>query len=86
MPYDVVHRDPRFDLANVSYLHNGPSGHPAAAGSLALLRRAVARLVWKWTGAGEAGVQGFSHAQVVAMKVHLLLQFRMVLKEKCCIN
>ena len=59
MPYDVVHRDPRFDLANVSYLHNGPSGHPAAAGSLALLRRAVARLVWKWTSAGEAGIQGF---------------------------
>ena len=44
--YDVVHRYPRFDLANVPYLHNSPFGDPGAAGNLALLRRAVARLVW----------------------------------------
>ena len=39
MPYDVVHRDPRFDLANVSYVHYHPAGDPAAAGSLAVLRQ-----------------------------------------------
>ena len=44
--YDVVHRDPRFDLANVSYVYYHPAGDPGAAGNLALLRRAVARLVW----------------------------------------
>ena len=37
--YDVVHRYPRFDLANVSYLHYSPAGDPAAAGSLAVLTR-----------------------------------------------
>ena len=37
--YDVVHRDPRFDLAYVPYLHNSPSGDPAAAGNLAFLTR-----------------------------------------------
>ena len=37
--YDVVHRYPRFDLANVSYLHNSPSGDPGAAGNLAVLTR-----------------------------------------------
>ena len=39
MPYDVVHRHPRFDLANVSYVHYHPAGDPAAAGSLAVLRQ-----------------------------------------------
>jgi len=37
--YDVVHRDPRFDLAYVPYLHNSPSGDPAAAGNIAFLTR-----------------------------------------------
>ena len=44
--YDVGHRNPRVDLANVSYDHHSPAGDPGAAGNLALLRRAVARLVW----------------------------------------
>ena len=37
MPYDVVHRNPRFDLANVSYVHYHPAGDPGAAGRLAVL-------------------------------------------------
>ena len=44
--YDVVYRYPRFNLANVSHLHHSPAGDPGAAGNLAVLRRAVARLVW----------------------------------------
>ena len=35
----MVHRDPRFDLAYVSYLHYSPAGDPAAAGNLAVLTR-----------------------------------------------
>ena len=35
----MVHRDPRFDLAYVSYLHYSPAGDPGAAGSLAVLTR-----------------------------------------------
>ena len=35
--YDVVHRDPRFDLANVSYVHYHPAGDPGAARRLAVL-------------------------------------------------
>ena len=84
--YDVVHRNPRFDLANVSYVHHSPAGDPGPAGNLAFLTR-LSLVSFGKVRAGEAGVQGSPpHAQVVAMKVHFLLQFRMVLKEKCCIN
>ena len=83
--YDVVHRYPRFDLANVSYLHYSPAGDPAAAGSLAVLTR-LPLVSFGKVHACAAGVQGFPpHAQVVVMKLHLLLQFRIILKEKGCV-
>ena len=37
--YDVVHRDRRFDLADVPYLHYHPAGSPGSAGVLAVLRQ-----------------------------------------------
>ena len=55
--YDVVHRYPRFDLANVSYLHNSPSGDPGAAGNLAFLTRLPLASFGK-VHACAAGVQG----------------------------
>ena len=58
MPYDVVHRDPRFDLAYVSYLHYSPAGDPAAAGSLAFLTR-LPLVSFGKVHACAAGVQGF---------------------------
>ena len=85
MPYDVVHRDPRFDLADVSYLHYHPVGDPGAAGSLAVLRQL------SLVSFGKEPVHAISSrgsppaARRVVLKVHLLLQFRMVLKEKCCV-
>ena len=70
--YDVVHRDPRFDLAYVSYLHYSPAGDPGAAGSLAVLTRLPLVSFGKVHAcAGEVQVSP-PHAQVVAMKVHLL--------------
>ena len=125
MPYDVVHRDPRFDLANVSYVHYYPAGDPGAAGSLAVLRQlslvsfddgpvhaTSSRGVPPQDGVADTCSSGSSPscrssrllkalmhgissrgvppAHGVAdgcskMYVHLLLQFRMVLKEKCCV-
>ena len=80
----MVHRDPRFDLAYVSYLHNSSSGDPAAAGNLAVL-----------TVCRSSRLVKSMHVQVkfrspppqkrVVMKLHLLLQFRMILKEKGCV-
>ena len=37
--YDVVSRDPRFDLANVSYVYYHPAGDPGATGGLAVLKQ-----------------------------------------------
>ena len=83
--YDVVHRDPRFDLAYVSYLHNSPSGDPAAAGNLAVLTRLPLVSFGKVHAcAGEVQVSPPPQKRVV-MKLHLLLQFRMILKEKGCV-
>ena len=82
--YDVVHRDPRFDLAYVSYLHYSPAGDPAAAGNLAVLTRLPLVSFGKVHAcAGE--VQVSPPQKRVVMKLHLLLQFRMILKEKGCV-
>ena len=82
--YDVVHRDPRFDLAYVSYLHYSPAGDPAAAGNLAVLTRLPLVSFGKVHAcAGE--VQVSPAARRVLLKVHLFLQFRMILKEKGCV-
>ena len=82
--YDVVHRDPRFDLAYVSYLHYSPAGDPAAAGNLAVLTRLPLVSFGKVHAcAGE--VQVSPAARRVLLKVHLFLQFRMILKEKSCV-
>lgn len=84
MPYDVVHRDPRFNLANVSHVHNGPAGDPGAASSLAVLT-SLPLVSFGKVHTCACGVQGSPAARRVVMKVHLLLQFRMILKEKCCV-
>ena len=55
--YDVVHRDPRFDLANVSYVHHSPAGDPGPAGNLAFLTR-LSLVSFGKVRAGEAGVKG----------------------------
>ena len=82
--YDVVPRNPRFDLANVSYLHHGPTGDPGAAGNLAVLTRLPLVSFGKVHAcAGE--VQVSPAARRVLLKVHLFLQFRMILKEKGCV-
>ncbi len=80
----MVHRDPRSDLAYVSYLHYSPAGDPAAAGSLAFLTRLPLVSFGKVHAcAGE--VQVSPAARRVLLKVHLFLQFRMILKEKSCV-
>ena len=58
--YDVVHRDSRFDLVNVSHIHHGPAGDPAAAGSLAFLRQMSLVSFNESHACVAAGVQGSS--------------------------
>ena len=86
--YDVVPRNPRFDLANVSHIHHDPAGDPGAAGSLAVLRQMSLVSFNESHACAAAGVQGSPAAARVlrvVMKVHLLSQFRMILKEKGCV-
>ena len=85
MPYDVVHRDTRFNLANVSHIHHGPAGDPGAAGGLAVLGSCRSSRLLKAPVHAISSRGASPAARRVVMKVHLLLQFRMVLKEKCCV-
>ena len=67
MPYDVVHRHPRFDLANVSYVHHSPAGDPGPAGNLAFLTR-LSLVSFGKVRAGEAGVQGSPRSTAFAFE------------------
>ena len=85
MPYDVVPRYPRSNLADVSHLHHNPAGDPAATGNLAILNHMSLVSCRKVHTRAEGTLSTPPAERRVEMKVHLLLQFRMVLKEKCCV-